>query len=154
MLAFTWPLLLPALSGSPEQRQAYIDNFGTDILFDGNTRVTVSGDLQLVTGLDNLRRAIHRRMITRPGEYKLNPGYGIGLQDAVKKPMTTSVLAGIKGSIVEQLSKDRRIQKVVDVTLTPGFNNNAVALEVSVTVQALGRQTTFEPFSFNNSPEA
>lgn len=147
-----FPLVSP-LGGNPtgtSSSPAVRDAFGVDILFtDKGLETTHAGDYAEVSGLENLRRAIVRRLITRPGEYRVNPHYGVGLPSYIKKPMTTTLLAELTQRIVEQVSQDRRVDRVVEVKLTPTlFGGSISGLRVGVVVQALGRTVNFSPFDF------
>lgn len=131
------------------------DLFGTDLYFDGNLRVDATGDYTEIAGITNLRRAVTRRLTTRPGEYRVNPQYGAGLQDFVKKPRTKATLDDIKQRVIEQLSRERRIDKVIEVTPTYmqyGSDLSNTGLKLLIRVQALGRDIRFQPFNFAQEP--
>lgn len=130
--------------------------FGTDLLFNRNLVVSAKGDYTEVTGEENLRRAILRRLAVVPGTYKYRPTYGVGLYSFVKKRMTKSLLDQLSHRITDQLSQDRRIDKVLSATVTretfSDQNGNPVpGLSVVVVVQAKGKQLRFQPFNFARS---
>lgn len=130
---------------------ALIDKvLGTDVLFNGTFPVTPKGDYQEVSGDENLRRAILRRMITNPGDYKKNPAYGVGLPAFIKKGMTASRLAELRHRILDNLSQERRIDKILSVVLTPTVANDQPALQVDLVVQSKGRQVRFQPMLFSS----
>lgn len=114
-------------------------SFGTDLFFNGRLVVTASGDYQLVDGPENLRRALLRRYITTPGTYRLRPDYGAGLGDYLKKPMTKANLDELTVRMREQTARERRVDKVIEITLTPTMYDTQQGLHVYVRVQAAGR---------------
>jgi phage baseplate assembly protein W len=133
----------------PPLTPAQIEVFGVDLLFNGDLVVTPKGDYAEVAGEENLRRAIIRRLITRPGEYRRNPSYGCGLLSYVKKKMTQSALAELEQRIRDNLSRERRLDKIISLTLVPTtYDGNQPALQVSITVQSKGRTVQFRPMTF------
>ncbi len=53
----------------------------TDIAHKGDFVETPSGDLDVISGLDNVKEALFRRLITTPGSIIHRPGYGVGLKN-------------------------------------------------------------------------
>lgn len=147
-MTFSWTL--PALTFPPSPvpvDEGQRDLFGCDIRFDGDFIVTAGGDYALVTGKDNLRLAILRRLITKPGEFRFRPDYGVGIQTFVKKQLTQSLKDSLRQRIIDQLSQDRRINSV-DVTLEQVTVQGKPVLKVYVKAVAGGEARTFEPFTF------
>ncbi len=145
---FTFDVTTPAQSTDitpPNSNTAYN---GTDILFTGILPLNPKGDYTLVTGDENLRRAILRRLVVKPGEYKKNPTYGCGLPSFVKKAMSQSALDSLRHRIIDNLSRDRRVEKIISVTLTKTTFDNQTGLSVAVVVQSKGRTIPFQPFNF------
>jgi phage baseplate assembly protein W len=135
------------LGGSPPPPQdpAHQSLFGRDLFFNGVLPLTAKGDYQIVEGDENLRRAVFRILITSPGSYKLRPTYGAGVADFVKKKMTKSALDDLAIRIKDQISQDRRVDKVLEVTFTESENK----LSVRIVVQAFGR--AIRPLSYDFS---
>lgn len=149
----TWPITpdpVPAGLQTDEATQA--DVFGKDVFFDGRHRVTSQGDYQTVQGEDNLRRWVHRCLITRPGDYKLRPNFGVGMQDYVKKTRTKSTIDELTLRIKGQIARDRRVQKVLQVLVTEEQFGDDTGLKVVVIVQAFGR--TLRPLAYSFKKEA
>ena len=47
------------------------DLYGKDIRFDGSDfTITAQSDYATVEGIENVRLALYRRLVTRPGEYR------------------------------------------------------------------------------------
>lgn len=143
---FNFPLGGPPPSQA--QQKAQKDQFGKDLFFDGDVHVTPQGDYLTVEGVENLRRGVLRRLMTEPGEYRVNPTYGVGLPGLLKKPMNKAVLSQLRQRIVQQLGQDRRIDKVITCDLTPFVTASNSGLTVTVVVQAIGRDVRFQPFQF------
>jgi phage baseplate assembly protein W len=148
---FMWPISPPAPSvgALPSTSQPMQDAFGTDLYFDGNLRVNAKGDYQTVSGEDNLRRAVFRRLATNPGEIKTKPDYGAGLPAFVKRPITQASIDALRTRILEQLRQDRRIASVLSCEVQPFLFDGVPGVLVYVSIQALGRQLTFQPFGFS-----
>lgn len=145
-LPFELPLGGPAAPLPPGEEIP--DAFGTDVFFDGNTHVTASGDLLELSGRENLRRSIIRRLITNPGEYRLNPTYGVGVLTFVKKPITQSNIDRLEQRIRDQLPQDPRIEQVLEISITSVFFGSVPGIKIAITVQASGRSLRFQPFQF------
>jgi hypothetical protein len=144
------PVILPPPYRIPDRVAAAIekDIFGVDLLWTNDLKVTPKGDWQEVNGLDNLRRAIYRRLMVKPGEYRLRPTYGVGVGLFVKRAMPKSRLDELRQRIVEQLSREKRIDKIVEVLLTPTTFGHDTGLVIKITVQVGGQIVRFKPFSF------
>lgn len=127
------------------------ETFGTDIFFNGSTLISPSGDYTTVSGVENLRRSILRRMITAPGEYKLNPTYGVGLPVYIKKPMTQSNLDQISNRIKDNLSRDPRIDQVITLDVQKTTFNGQTGIQINLVVSASGNNVRFQPFTFTRS---
>lgn len=132
-----------------EPNETAIDLFGVDILFEDDVRVTASGDYAVVEGYAALRQAVLIRLITAPGEYAVQPDFGCGIAKWVKKRMSKSDRDSLRQTILEQLSKEERIQKVEEVTVESLTSNNTTGVKVSVRVSALGKENSFAFTTFS-----
>lgn len=134
----------PATSPSGPLDREFGRLFGTDIYFENDFVVTSAGDYLLRSGIANLKAAIYRRLITRPGEYKFVPEYGVGIRDYVKKRSNAATIDSLRTAITEQLLRERRIDSVERVALdvTPD------AINVGIVIKAAGRALRFRPFQF------
>lgn len=142
MPTFTIPVT-PSPLGT-EAETVIADVFGRDLLWkDNNLQVTASGDYALVEGLDAIRQAVWLRLITSPGEYAVRPDYGIGVPQFVKKRITPAVLDELRQRCIDQLVKDDRIERVVDV-LTERYDiGDQTGIRVIVKIEAVGREQAF-----------
>ena len=120
---------------------------GKDVLFNGDYAVTAAGDYVLVEGLTALRAAVYRRLLTRPGEYKARPEYGVGIMDFVKRRNVPTTLAEIRQRVTDQLSLDPRISEVREVVVE-AFPDG---IKLGIVIQASGKTLTFQPFDFRET---
>jgi len=81
----------------------------------GTLRVDASGDYEVHTGIDVLRKLVIRRLTTMPGAFFHMPDYGIGLR--VKEPLVTPDLVKLRTEIRQQLLKEPEFD-AVDVGLS------------------------------------
>lgn len=156
MATFTWTLpsapttSLGTTGGSASAdlsaEQLQERQFGTDIKFENDYDITSAGDYLLLSGLENLRAAVYRRLLTNPGEYKLVPDYGVGMKRWVKKPDTSANRAEMKTIIEQQLLRDPRIQEIVQIAIESLENQPGV--KVGIVLRANGRALRFRPFTF------
>jgi phage baseplate assembly protein W len=137
-------------TGSPEaQDQALEDFYGTDILFTDDFPVGPQGDYLEVSGKDNLYQAVLRRLLVKPGEYAYRPDYGVGVGSYVKRAGSKSVKDELGRKIVEQLMKDPRIEKVLEVRVDNLVSTDqGQGIKILVRVKVLGQERRFQPFEF------
>lgn len=128
-----------------------LDSYGRDVLFVDDFQTTAKGDYATVDAFENLRRAVLRRLLVRPGEYKLNPNYGVGVTTYVKRAQTKANLDLLRHAVVDQLSRERRIEKVLSVDVTATFFGNQPGVIIAVRCLAIGRSVEFSPLSFTVS---
>jgi phage baseplate assembly protein W len=147
---FSFPLgtvSAPGSTGNPDLD----DNLGVDLIYvgsQGGLQVSEKGDYRLVRGYENVRRSIARRIMTNPGEYALDPTYGVGLGNFLKKPMTGHNLDLLRSRIQDQVTADQRVTRINRLDLTPTADQNAHPyLAIYIEYEVLGRQTA--PFQQN-----
>jgi phage baseplate assembly protein W len=146
-LSWSLPPLVPTAPVSAGD-DATRDLFGKDILFLDDFQMTGAGDYALVEGKENLRRAIYRRLLTRPGEYMFRPDYGAGLATFVKRVMTQANLDTMRQLIIDQLARDPRIESVLEVSVSSTLHGQSPVVKVYVKARVLGQEHRFEPLSF------
>lgn len=148
-LSYTLPAPTPIVV-APGTDPGTRDLFGYDIAFREDFLLTPGGDYMRLGGKDNLKAAIYRRLITRPGEFRFRPSYGVGVGNYVKKNPTSAVLDQLKQRIKEQLLQDPRISGAeVDVQSTTIYTTPV--LKVYVKVTAGGNPVSFDPFVFKEA---
>lgn len=117
---------------------------GKDIYFDGDYRVTAAGDWLTVEGEEAVRQAVYRRLLTRPGEYRVRPSYGCGVQSYVRKRNRPSEREELIARIKSNLLEDDRIEAVSSVIVD--VDEDTLIIKVAVKIN--GRTLTFQPFKF------
>ena len=98
---------------------------------------TSGGDLRTISGLDNMKEHILRRIMTVPGSIIHRPNYGVGLQQYMGATNNIENQRKIAKHIEEQLLEDSRIAAVKSV----GFRTsetNAAQVYISVKVELIG----------------
>jgi phage baseplate assembly protein W len=84
--------------------------FGADI------GVGMTGDLGIVSGAELGRQRVLRRLLTNPGDYIWQPGYGAGLGRFVGQPASAArIRAVVRGQIFKEAAVARDPEPVVDV---------------------------------------
>ena len=147
-MSFSWTIPPATVIASPVPTDAGTsDLLGYDILFTKGDLQKSNGDYIRVGGLDNLRLAIYRRLITKPGEFRFRPTYGAGVGTFVKKAMTQANIDTLRSRVIEQLLQDRRINEV-EVQVEQVTVNGQPVVKISVRATAFGNKTTFQPFTF------
>jgi len=124
--------------------QEMLELFGKDILFKNDYEVSPSGDYKTLEGLDNLKEAVYRRLITVPGEYIFVPQYGVGVLKYLKQRVTPGLVTGLQNTITEQLYRESRIDSVEEVIVA--FEDNV--MRISIILKVSGRTVKFRPFQF------
>lgn len=148
-MSLTYTLPPPAARVAPPVTdEATRDLFGYDVMWRQDFVTTTNGDYARVGGRENLKAAVYRRLVTRPGEFRFRPDYGVGVGNYVKKAATSATLDQLKVRIVEQLSQDPRVG-VVDVRVAHEVVLGTQVLKVYVKVVASGETVDFEPFTFS-----
>lgn len=84
-----------------------MDILGVDLAHNG--RITSNGDLAIVSGPDNVRQAVTRRLNTPRGSLFAHPTYGNPVYDMLSEPITESWIGRAISCIQECLSDEPRI---------------------------------------------
>ncbi|KEO82097.1 hypothetical protein [Tumebacillus flagellatus] len=115
------------------------DPLGTDLHLDesGDLTSTVSGSLELVTGVANAAQAARINLQTNTYSYLWGTSVGSKLGEYIDQPLTESVLQQIRNLVVETISQDPRILGVqgVEFDLT---DPKALQVTVHAVVAAFG----------------
>jgi len=119
-----------------------------DLAYAEDLSAAPNGDLDVVSGLNNVSAALLRRMLTIPGTLAHAPDYGAGLLSFQGAPMSLSQKQKMTQKIAEQLPLDPRVESVSSVGIQ--VTNDApdkMILTVKVKLLGLGEQTiTYTPF--------
>jgi phage baseplate assembly protein W len=122
--------------------------YKTDLAFVSDLVVTPAGDLETVSGLNNYRDALLRRLITTPGSLIHRPDYGVGIKRWSNAINSISERQKIAVAIKEQFERDPRTAKVISVGISSD-NERPETIKINVKVDAVGfgeQQFTFVPF--------
>jgi phage baseplate assembly protein W len=102
-------------------RSATIDEnlFKNDIALDSNGDIVADGrgDIQVVSGIDNMAVAIQDRLRTDKGELIKHPGYGFNTQQVIGEPGDQNFLDFAKLELQATLLEDPRIKSIKNMTL-------------------------------------
>lgn len=120
----------------------------TDLLHDDDYHATAQGDLETLSGLLNLKQALFHRLITSPGSLIHRPDYGVGIKNYLNSVNSIDTRSKIANTIVEQFSRDIRIQEVSGIRID---NEDATPelVVIYVRVKAIGYDEVtlaFKPF--------
>lgn len=99
-------------------------SYGGDLAFGSN------GDLQPVTGLTFSQQRILRRLLTNPGAYIWDPGYGAGLPQKIGEPYT---LQEIDALIRGQMYLERSCARIPEPDITVTELAGGIAVQIIYT---------------------
>lgn len=122
--------------------------YKTDLAFKSDLVPTASGDLDTVSGLENYRDALYRRLITTPGSMVHRPNYGVGIKSFQNAVNSLSEHQRLAVRIKEQFEQDTRTKRVLGVSVIRN-NETPENTKIVIRVEAigLGEQTfSFTPF--------
>jgi phage baseplate assembly protein W len=121
--------------------------YGTDVAFKSDLVRTATGDVDTISGLENVKNAIFRRIMTSKGSIIHRPNYGVGLKNYQNALASLAVQRKIAGEIKEQLEQDPRIEKVSSVGIKVSSTNPGL-FEINLNVKLVGygeKQMKFVP---------
>lgn len=83
--------------------------------------VGATGDLATVDGTALGQQRVLRRLLTNPGDYLWNPGYGAGLGQFVGQPVNVGrIRSVIRSQIFQEAAVARTPEPTIDIAATPG----------------------------------
>ena len=88
-----------------------------DIAHKGDLQAAAHGDLQRISGLNNLKDALLRRLKTQKGTLVHRPDYGVSIKDFQNAPNTLANHQRMATRIKEQFEQDPRVASVVGVKI-------------------------------------
>lgn len=94
------------------------ESYLIDLEFSGDLKSSPSGDLALVTGMNNLKQALFNRLVTVPGSLAHRPDYGVGIQLYQNGISSFSKQQELALKIRKQFEQDHRVAKVLSVRIT------------------------------------
>lgn len=124
------------------------DVYKKDLHFDFDIKTTPTGDISVVNGVESVRLALFRRLITSKGSIIHRPDFGVGIKDFQNGLNSYSNQTTLANLIKEEFEKDPRVQSVSKVRIKNN-NSDPSLLEISISVNILGvgdNSLTFIPF--------
>ena len=106
------------------------------------------GDLQTITGVENAKQALIRRLVTQPGSLVHRPEYGVGLKDFQNAVNSLENQRRLAQRIREQFERDFRVEEFVGMKFTQDSVDPAkLTVFFKVKLQGFGEVTVeFQPF--------
>jgi phage baseplate assembly protein W len=84
--------------------------------YGGDLAVAPGGDLASVSGTLFGQQRVLRRLLTNPGDYLWNPGYGAGLARFVGRPASAArIRSAIRAQIFQERAVARQPEPAIDV---------------------------------------
>lgn len=122
--------------------------YGRDIAFKGDFIASAAGDIETIAGVENVKDAILRRLVTQPGSLVHRPNYGVGVKDFQNRLNSISTQRELAQRISEQLPQDPRVEKVVGMRVeSEDMSPELVKIILRVQLVGYGEQTlAFTPF--------
>lgn len=115
-----------------------IDEFlKTDLAFKKDLVPTASGDLDVISGMENVKEALFRRLITTPGTLIHRPEYGVNVKQFQGALNSLENQRKLAMSIQEQFEQDERVEKVLGVSID-SKNKTPDMVIVNVRVKIVG----------------
>ena len=111
-----------------EMKEEYV-GLGADLM------VSKAGDLQLVSGRENLGQAIMHRLLTRQGELAElgHPRYGSRLHELIGHPNTERTRELVRLYAKECVLQERRVKEIAGIKVTAYAGDpHAVVLDITV----------------------
>lgn len=96
-----------------------------------------NGDVELIKGINNLKQALHHRLITVKGSLVHRPDYGIGIQQYQNRVARLDTQKEIASEIRRQFPLDPRVQSVDSVSFTMA-SNGTFTVKYKITSIGLG----------------
>ncbi|HTY90423.1 MAG TPA: GPW/gp25 family protein [Methanocella sp.] len=97
--------------------------------------VNRKGDIQTISGRENLGQALLQRLLTRRGELASlgHPWYGSRLHELIGRPNNQETRDLVRLYAKECVKQEPRVREIVEITVSPqGGNPNGVVLDITV----------------------
>lgn len=122
--------------------------YGRDIAFKADYVPSPTGDLEMIAGLENVKEALLRRLVTSPGSLIHRPNYGVGIKSFQGRLNSLAAQRELAARIVSQYLEDTRVEAVTNVgVVVENDRPDLIQILVTVTLAGYGEQTlNFIPF--------
>ena len=106
------------------------------------------GDVDNISGIENVKANLYRRLITKPGSLAHQPLYGVGVQDYLNSPNSLENQRSLAVRIKEQFEQDSRVKEVIGMkVLADDEKSDRLTIFVKVDLEGYGEETIgFVPF--------
>ncbi len=111
--------------------------YGLDLAFSNDYQVSASGDMQTISGQNNIREALIRRTVTQPGSLIHRPDYGVGIKDFLNALNSLDNQRELANRIKVQWEQDPRVVEVIGVRLLIE-DDTPEKIEIGVRVNLVG----------------
>lgn len=120
----------------------------TDLAHISDLKKSATGDLDIISGLANLKNALYHRLITEPGTLIHRPSYGVGIKQYQNAPNSITAQRQLALKIQEQFKRDPRVEEVLGVSVShEDATPHLVMLVIRVKVVGYGEsELKFTPF--------
>ena len=120
----------------------------TDIAHRKDLLLAPKGDVQTISGFENYRQALLRRLITTPETLVHRPTYGVGIKDFQNAPSSIANQRKLALRIKEQFEQDPRTLSVEGFKFDVDDNTpEKITIFVKVTAIGFGEvELPFQPF--------
>lgn len=124
------------------------ETYLTDIKHHKDFIITTRGDLETISGIDNVKESILRCIMTVKGSIVHRPNYGVGLPNYQNGIASLGNQRKIAMDIQDQLELDPRIEEVISVNFdTEDLTPDLYTLNVKVNLIGYGElEMSFIPF--------
>lgn len=96
--------------------------------------IGATGDLAVASGTVVGRQRVLRRLLTNPGDYIWQPGYGAGLAQFIGNPANESqIKAVIRSQIFKEAAVAQTPEPVIDVQVSPAGAIGTVYVQIQYT---------------------
>jgi len=123
--------------------------FYIDIEF--GVKASPSGDLELISGIANLKQRLFARLMTAKGSLCHRPNFGVGIATYQGEISSIDTKRKIASDIKEQFELDPQVEKVTSVLIEKNQENDS-QFEITYKVDAIGLGevvSTVDPFQGN-----
>ncbi len=120
----------------------------TDIKHSKDHIRTEGGNLETISGIENVRQALFHRLITEKGSIVHRPLFGVGAKQYQNVTMTLAKKEELALEIKEQFEQDERVEEVTGVLYNAtDFEPEKFSIILRVNLVGYGEDTiTFTPF--------
>lgn len=124
------------------------EQYLTDIAHKKDFLVAADGDLQTITGVENAKQALIRRLMTQQGSLVHRPDYGVGIKDFQNAVNSIENQRRLALRIQEQFLRDFRVEEFIGMRVTQSQTvPSQVTIFFKVKLRGFGEvEVDFKPF--------